>query len=83
MSVKESKKNYSEGFSHCAIGAIELVAETDNEVRAVNLAVINYLEAETGRNWGSIPSFNDAKGRTAEEVREALLMTAKKLRNGE
>lgn len=72
-----------EDMEHCAIGAMEAVGATHFEMQAVQDNVLAYLREEHKISFGSIPDWNDANGRTAEEVRDTLLMVAKRLRNNE
>lgn len=88
MTVEDKMtKMYDNGeFSHCTIGALKLVANDMNEVNQAESAVLAYLAKHTDVPHGMltcIPQWNDSVANSPEEVREALLMTAKRLRNGE
>jgi hypothetical protein len=75
---------------YCAIGAIQHVAlsgvRSDLQQAASDAAfhAQDHLKRCLGLNLNlmSIPGWNDADGRTQEEVVEAMLHAAKELRNG-
>lgn len=70
-------------MTHCAIGALRKAGMNGSQQGHVEEAILNYLYAETGKNWESVPGWNDNRNTTEEEVRETLLIVAKRLRNDE
>lgn len=69
--------------THCAVGAIRMSTENSTEARQAEAALREYLIAEGHITAWSVPKWNDVLGRTAEEVRESMLLAAKHLRNDE
>lgn len=72
---------YADGqYEHCTIGLTEKAAGklgmTHEDRENANAVIVQHLKLEHG-----IPSWNDATGRTKEQVRAALVATAKALRN--
>jgi hypothetical protein len=75
---------------YCALGAIQYAALSGVQpdlYQAASEAALhaqNHLRRSLGLNLNllSIPNWNDAGGRTQEEVVEAMLHAAKELRNG-
>jgi len=76
-----------EGYSHCTLGAFDVVAEERNEKTYPTTAIVDKAERWLSQRLyategnGSIPDWNDREDQTAEAVRDRLLQEAKELRN--
>jgi hypothetical protein len=80
-----AKAEFAEGSNdaYCSVGMLQEKANGNYNLRmAAQDVLLAHLRKEYG-NVVAIPSWNDAKERTIDEVREAFLMAAKELRNKE
>lgn len=82
-----SKSNAHSNMSHCALGAIAVAVQRNDRLYRKSQEVLEsflsekYPELRADGGRVRTAEWNDMLGRTAEEVREALLMAAKDLRN--
>lgn len=82
-----TQRNFHDGGgAHCAIGALGDLAVSAWQYRSVRHAVLTWerelmdLMGIDPDVWPTIPTWNDAEGRTKDEVLDALMTAAKKLR---
>lgn len=68
---------YSEGYAHCALGALEVGAAELDMVSSYTVAEIALAQAINGH----IPQWNDAVSQDEQTVWETMMATAKNLRN--